>query len=200
MSFETVINEKTMKNRPITNETLGLDAASFSELSGLRSHNITLDELIDDINKNLLNEYTFLRVLNKYDRATFLSKVPKECYPDIFMKKKIKLSLWLHIMKNIKLYSNYTIYRKGYLGENKGKKNITQQLTNYVVPLWYFEAYEKDVHETLFSIITTRLMVTKPVKRILLYKNTMEEFNLESNQYWESSWQNRDYKFQNDWF
>ncbi len=111
--------------------------------------NITLNELIDDINKSSIDEYKFLKILNNNaDRAVFLSKVSYEHYNEIFIAKKIKLSLWLHIMNLIKLRLsvNYIIYRKAYVGENRGKKYITQQLTNFVVPLWNFETNRKEKH------------------------------------------------------
>ena len=163
--------------------------------------NITLDELIDDINKSSFDEYTFLKILNNNnDRVIFLSKVSDKHYNEIFMTKKIKLSLWLYVMGLIKsrLSINYILYRKAYFGENIGKRRITQQLTNFVVPLWHFETKIKK--ETFIQQIIQYYMDNRPVKRILLYDNKMENFEFKTSKYIFSSWYNYKYEFKNDLF
>ena len=154
-------------------------------------NNITLDELILDINKSSTNEYVFIRVLNKPDRALFLAKLSDKYYNKIFITKKIHLNIWINIMCSIKLSEDYIIYRKAYVGENKGKKLITQQLTNFVIPLWTIEAHNKN--KTLFQSISD-LFINRSIKHILLNNDKMEIFNFKTSKYILSSWQNIDYK------
>lgn len=161
-------------------------------------HNITLDELIDDIN-NSSNEYLFLRVLNKNDRAFFLSRLCENDYNDIYNRKKIKLSKWLNIMSKIRLTSDYIIYRKAYLGENRGKRDISKILTNFIVPLCSFDAYDIDSKNTcIFNI--KKLIINRPIKPIkhILLHDKMEEINIQ--EYILSSWENWKYKLNNEWF
>ena len=163
--------------------------------------NITFEELIDDINKSSINEYTFLHVLNNNsDRAMFLKELSEEHYHQIFITKKIKCSLWLDIMSSIKskLSVDYKIYRKTYYGENNGKRHIVKELTNYVVLMWYFNHHQEK--ESFFQKIVGDLMGSRPIQHILLYDNKMESFKFETSKYILSSWQNKDYKFKNDLF
>ena len=160
---------------------------------------VTLDQLIEDINKSS-DGYCFLRVLEKADRALFLSRVRETDYVDIFQRKAIKLSIWLDIMGSVRLSANYVVYRRAYWDENKGSRAISDRLTNYLVPLWHFDRYEvkskKSAVEELNRMFQN-LMVREPVTRILLRDNHMESFEF-SSKYRLSSWENRDYEFPNE--
>jgi len=165
---------------------------------------ITLDNLIDDINNSSLNDYIFLRILNKEDRAKFLANISTEYYNEIFETKKIRLFLWINIMKSIKLSINYIIYRRGYEGENRGKRYINTQMTNYVVRLWTLNAYEQiDNNKTFFEKIKEDIKKiiygdTQPIIQILLKDGKMEKFDFKTSKYTLSSWENHDYKIKND--
>ena len=166
---------------------------------------ITLDELIDDINKSSDKQYSFLRVLKRSDRALFLSRIREDEYDYIYNKKKIKLNTWLNIMSQIKLSSRYKVYRKGYKGECSGNKRISETLTNYVVPLWTFDEFypshesEKNWIKNWISGFFHMIMNDTPTKHILLYDNAMEEFEFATSKYVLSSWDNIDYKIKDEY-
>ena len=103
---------------------------------------ITLYKLIDDINQSKYDNYCFLRVLDKKDIALFVSKIPEKFYDEIYETKKIRLCIFINILKCIKINNNYIIYRRAYEGENIGKRTIKKELTNYIVPLWYLDKFE----------------------------------------------------------
>lgn len=49
---------------------------------------ITLSELIDEINKSFGDEYSFLKLLDKNDKAIFVSRIPEKYYDEIYIRKK----------------------------------------------------------------------------------------------------------------
>lgn len=159
---------------------------------------VTLETLIDDINQSKSNEYLFLRVLNNTkDQELFLSKLSKEHYNEIFQTKQMKLSAWLHIMNIIqsKLSINYTIYRKAYVGENKGDNRIQKQLSNYVIPLWSFRTKQEKV-SNFRKYFREFMGIKQPTRQILLNKSIMEHFDFKASNYRLSSWENLEYDFE----
>ena len=162
--------------------------------------NITLGELIDDINKSSVDEYIFIRILNNNkDRELFLSNLFAKDYTEIIMTKKIKLSLWVYIMNLIqtRLSVDYILYRKTYIGENTGKKLINTQLTNRVVPMWCFETKREKVTNVQQIIRYCMSNNNIPINRIILCDNKMESFEFKTSKYILASWQNCDYKLKN---
>ncbi len=164
--------------------------------------NVTLEQLVDDIN-NSSSGYCFLRVLNEYDRIPFLAQLSESDYTEIYQRKAIKLSVWIHIMKNIKLYSNYTVYRRAYLRENIGSTIISSQFSNYVVPLWYFESFEPEsknlsLIDKLINIVPN--FKPKPIINILLINNHMENFVFSQSCYKISSWSNIKYNLPDEFY
>ena len=158
---------------------------------------VTLEQLLQDFN-SCTTGYCFLRVLNRLDLVQFLRKIRESDYVDIYKHRGIMLNTWLNIMSSLKLSSNYIIYRRAYLGENIGKTYIDNRLTNYVVPLWFYDRYEPKINRTFIEILTTmfeNLTVEEPVVRILLIDNHMERFDFNERKYKKSNWQNRHYSF-----
>lgn len=167
---------------------------------------VTLDELIDDINTSK-DGYCFLRVLNRSDRASFLSVLCESYYTDIYKTKAIRLGLWLNILGSVHLTENYVIYRRTYWGENRGRREIVEQLTNYVTPLWHFNRYKErtnnsfvDELSTMFQSLFTGRFQSESVTRILLLPrdNHMETFIFRPDGYTLASWQNRFYDVPNE--
>jgi hypothetical protein len=160
------------------------------------NYNIKLNDLLSDIESSNDNEYMFVKILNNNDDKTlFISKIPNKYYNEIFTTKKINLYLWLNIMELIQsnLSVNYIIYRKAYLGENKGKQTIKKQLTNYVIPLWSFHIERKK--ETFLKKIINNIMFIKTSSKHILLHDIMEQFEFNKSKYYLSSWENRDYEF-----
>ena len=157
---------------------------------------ITLNELINDINKSInSNEYSFLRVLNKNDRIKYLLKINKNDYKSIFITKKHNLNKWLNIMTRIKLSTNYVIYRKCYFGENTGNNIISTHLTNYITPLYYFSSSENNttIMEYFYNMIYGLDIIN-----LVLNNNTIEEFDFKSNVYKSAYFTNKDYHITSD--
>lgn len=183
-----------------TNDWFGGDPAVLSGRENVRD--VTIYDLLQDINESR-HGYCFLRVLHADDRPAFLALVDEKDYVDIFQRRAIKLSIWLAIMKSMKVRANYFIYRRAYWGENKGSTVISPCLTNYVVPLWHFDRrkeIDREVSgfEYLIKMFQS-LTVEEPVTRILLDNNHMETFEF-SSQFRLSSWYNLHYVLPNEYF
>ena len=166
--------------------------------------NITLGELIDDINSSTEYEYTFLRVLHEKDQVLFLSRLSDEYYNEIFKTKKIMFSVWLNIMKrkgNLEFSADYKIYRKAYVGESIGKKYIVEEYSNKVVLMNWIGKFEtKTYFELIQNFISNKQFEYRPVICILLHKNKMENFDFKTSKYAVSSLVNNNYKFKDDLF
>lgn len=108
---------------------------------------------------SLLNECSFIRILNRQDRIQFLKYLNDKYYNEILTTKQIKLSIWINIMRSIKLNIDYIIYKKPYLGKNINANRCVVQILTIRSNNFYFS--------------------NKPVKRILLNDNIMEEFEID---------------------
>lgn len=183
-----------------TNDWFGGDPAVLSGRENVRD--VTIYDLLQDINESR-HGYCFLRDLHAEDRPAFLALVDEKDCVDIFQRRAIKLSIWLAIMKSMKVRANYFVYRRAYEGENKGSTVISPRLTNYVVPVWHFgrrEEIDREVSGFEYLIKMFRsLTVEEPVTRILLDNNHMETFEF-SSQFRLSSWYNLDYALPNEYF
>ncbi len=83
-----------------------------------------------------------------------------------FMKqKKVRLNIFINILKCSKINNNYIIYRRAYEGENIGNKTIKKELTNYIVPLWNIYKFEP---KQTFILFLRDIFTQKKYIRILL--------------------------------
>ena len=109
----------------------------------------------------------------------------------IYQRKAILLGRWVQIMQSLKLKNSYVVYRRAYWGENAGRREINGRLTNYLVPVWYFDRYEPDKVDSLVDMLTRmfhQLTFKETVIRILLDDNHMEIFE---SRFKTSSWENK---------
>lgn len=80
---------------------------------GMRCRRITLDILIDDVNQSLsTNNYSFLRVLDARDRASFIAKLNQDEYRHLYLTKKISIRRWVSIVERIQSPFTYIVCRK----------------------------------------------------------------------------------------
>ncbi len=160
---------------------------------------VTLQELVDDINQSP-DGYCFIRVLEKEDRGSFLRRLREDEYVDIYQRKAIKLSVWLSVMSVMRLSIKHAVYRRAYWGEHFEKREISERLTDYVVPIWFFERYQASQSTNFierFAEWFRQLTEDEPVKNILLIDNHMEIFEF-STKYRRSSWRNINYVVKNE--
>ena len=155
----------------------------------------TVEQLIDDINNSKINEYSFIRILDKTDRAKFIAKIPEKYYNDIYLKKQIQFNLWINILDSINPNIDYIIYRKSYEGETKGKTFVGQPFSyNRVVILLSIHSYKKP-NNFIDNIVNAFSFNNKTKKKhILLFDNKISEIYFDK--YILSSWYNNNYSLE----
>ena len=88
--------------------------------------NVTKIQFISDYNmcrnNNIIVGYSFLRVLTLGEKRRFIDKL-EACgiLVNCYRTRTIKTKDWIHILENIKLETDYYVYRLSYWGENCGK-------------------------------------------------------------------------------
>jgi len=151
-----------------------------------------MNDLIVDINSSH-DGYSFLRVLEKQDIILFLVELNYlDELTNIYETKSIKLSTFLVIMNSIKLSRDYVIYRRAYEGESKGSTKINKQLTNFLVPLFYF-CKHKEKHNLNIMNYFRGIISNTPKNHILIDVNHMKKVNFKDMNYRLSSWNNKKY-------
>lgn len=174
--------------------------------------NINIEEVINDYN-NTTEGYCFLRVLKKEDVESFFEYLKKhddnkfvnEVLIDMYQRRAIKLDSWISIMKNMKLYNHYRVYRRSYFGENSGRKTISTTLTNYLLPLWFMDRnqtiYENKNENYYFASIIklfSGLTISDNIVRLIIENNHIEIADM--NIYKISSYANPNVIIENEYY
>lgn len=92
-----------------------------------------LATLIDDINLSSTEQYSFIKVLEPYDRVKFVAVLTNNDILKIYNNKGIELNLYIQILKFL---GNYRVYRRAYWGEKSYRKRINNNFTHFLIPLW----------------------------------------------------------------
>ena len=160
-----------------------------------------LQKFLTDVNEIIKmkgNGYCFLKVLRRQDRVAFIASLSDEQLLPIWQTRSIKLSLWIETMEKLsktRLKNSYTVYRRAYWGENTGRKKISNRLTEYVVPIFYFHSSTPPpTTETSIESLTALFGAMKVEESIgILLDEENRHMTILDAQWKRSGWHNLDY-------
>jgi hypothetical protein len=179
---------------------------------------VTLKTLIHDMNSTDQG-YCFIRVLVPEDRFPFVKVLPPSLIVDIYRRRSIKLGTWVRVMNAINLSRNYIAYRRGYWGENTGRRILSPRLTDHVIPMWYFSKGSRLLTQAASSESSRPtassasrpisflgrvadmlgiVLLEEPATRILLHENHMERFHF--GKWKKSNWDQKEFHLPDEYY